>query len=61
MWLLLIIALNTEPPYKVRGSISIPYRTEAECKDEMNRVASQIKFKDTRIDASCTFRGYLAR
>ena len=60
MWLLLIIALSTEPSFKIRGSIGIPYATEAQCKEEMNRIVPQIKFAKTNLSYSCTFRGYLA-
>lgn len=60
MWLLLIIALNTEPPYKVRGSISVPYKTESECKKALTDTVPHIKFDKTNITASCSFRGYLA-
>ena len=60
MWLLVIIALTANPPYKVRGSISVPYVTEQQCKEEMQKIVPHLNFSDTRINASCTFRGYLA-
>lgn len=60
MWLLVIIALSFDPPYKVRGSISIPYETQSQCLAEMNRIVPQMDFAKTRITYSCTFRGYLA-
>ena len=59
MWLLVIIALTANPPFKIRGSISVPYVTEQQCKDEMNKIVPHMNFHDTRITASCTFRGYL--
>ena len=60
MWLLVIILLSHDAPYKSRGTISIPYTTQAQCLEEMNRIVPKMDFSKTRITSSCTFRGYLA-
>ena len=59
MWILLLIVLSSEPPHKHKGSIFNLYRTEAECKADMEKAVASLSLKDTKITASCTFKDYL--
>ena len=59
MWLLVIIALSSEPPYKSRGTISIPFTSQSECRKALTENVPLFKFDKTNITASCSFRGYL--
>ena len=59
MWLLLIIVLSSEPPYRHKGSVQNFYTTESECRKELTKAMQAIFLKDTQVTGSCTFRDYI--
>lgn len=59
MWLLLIIILGSEPPYRHRGSVQNFYITESECRTELATSMKALHLKGTQVSGSCEFRDYL--
>jgi hypothetical protein len=59
MWLLLIIVLGSEPPYKHRGSVQNFYTTESECRTDLAAALQALQLKGTKVSGSCEFRDYL--
>ena len=59
MWLLLIVILNSEPPYKHKGSVQNFYTSESECRSELAAAMKALTLKETRLTGTCTFRDYL--
>lgn len=59
MWLLLIIVLSSEPPYRHKGSVQNFYLTQAECEKELAGAMKALFLKNTQISGSCTFRDYI--
>lgn len=59
MWLLLIIVLSSEPPYRHKGSVQNFYTSEAECKRELEGAMRALYLKQTQVTGSCSFRDYL--
>ena len=59
MWLLLIIVLSSEPPFRHKGSVQNFYLTKIECEKELSGAMKALFLKDTQITGSCTFRDYL--
>lgn len=59
MWLLLIIVLSSEPPYRHKGSVQNFYTSEAECQKELTVTIQALNLKNTKVTGSCSFRDYL--
>lgn len=59
MWLLLIIVLSSEPPYRHKGSVQNFYTSEAECKKELAIAIQALHLKNTQVTGNCSFRDYL--
>jgi hypothetical protein len=59
MWVLLIIVLSSEPPYRHKGSVNNFYLTESECRKELTKAMQALYLKDTQISGNCTFKDYL--
>jgi len=59
MWLLLIIVLSSEPPYRHKGSVQNFYLSKAECEKELSAAVKALFLKDTQVTGSCTFRDYI--
>ena len=59
MWLLLIIVLSSEPPYRHKGAIQNFYMTESECRTELAAAIKGLNLKNTQLTGTCEFRDYL--
>lgn len=59
MWLLLIIVISSEPPYRHKGAVQNFYISEAECRSELAAAMQALHLKNTQLTGSCEFRDYL--
>ncbi len=60
MWVLLIIVLSSEPPYRHKGAVHNFYTSEAECKQQLGTVMKALyELKNTQISGDCTFKDYI--
>lgn len=59
MWLLLIIVLSSEPPYRHKGSVQNFYTSEAECQKELATAIQALHLKNTQVTGNCSFRDYI--
>jgi len=59
MWLLLIIVLSSEPPYRHKGSVQNFYISESECQKELTKAMQALYLKNTQVTGSCSFRDYI--